>query len=125
MAGGNFRPFTVSGSGIDRTVQYADAITGRQVLAGGAAVAVTAISCAALIPPTTRIGCFQYAQRGVVDANLYDDPANAIASMQRTLIGGSLAADRLRISATRDIAYANVAGGGAVDVWVTGYEESL
>ena len=124
-AGSHFRPFAVSGIGTERSVQYSDAITGRQVLAAGAAVAVTAIACGALIPPTTRLGCFQYAQRGNVDASLYDDPANALASMQRTLIGGSLAADRMRVSAARDIGYANVAAGGSVDVWVTGYEESL
>lgn len=124
-AGSNFRPFAVSGINAERSVQYTDALSGRQVLAAGAATAVTLIACNALIPPTTRLGCFQYAQRGNVDANLYDDPANAIATMQRILIGGSVAADRMRVSATREIGYANTAAGGLVDVWVTGYEEAI
>lgn len=122
---GNFRPFATSGIGAERSVQYTDALSVRQVLAGGAAVAVTAVVCGALIPPTSRLGCFQYAQRGTVDANLYDDPANALAAMQRSLIPGALAADRIRTSAAREIGYANAAGGGLVDVWITGYEESL
>lgn len=124
-AGSNFRPFATSGLGAERSVQYTDALSSRQVLTGGAAVAVTAIVCGGHVPPTSRVGNFQYAQRGAVDANLYDDPANAIATMQRTLIPGALATDRIRTSAAREIGYANTGAGGLVDVWVTGYEESL
>ena len=124
-AASNFRQFATHGFGGERSVQYTDSISNRQVLAGGAAVTVTPVVCGALIPPTSRLGCFQYAQRGTVDANLYDDPANALASMQRSLIPGALAADRIRTTAVREIGYANVAAGGLVDIWVTGYEESI
>ena len=124
-AASNFRQFATSGIGSERSVQYTDAITNRQVLAGGAAVAVTVVICGALIPPTSRVGTFQIAQRGTVTANLYDDPANALVTMQRTLIPGGMTADWIRISAAREIGYANAAAGGLVDIWVTGYEESI
>ena len=124
-AASNFRQFATSGFGAERSAQYTDAITNRQVLVGGAAVAVTAVVCGALIPPTSRVGGFQYAQRGAVAANLYDDPANALAVMQRTLIPGGMTADWIRISAAREIGYSNAAAGGLVDIWVTGYEESI
>lgn len=124
-AASNFRQFATSGFGSERTVQYTDAITNRQVLVGGAAVVVTAVVCATLIPPTSRVGGFQYGQRGTVGANLYDDPANALATMQRTLVPGGMTTDWVRISAAREIGYANAAAGGLVDIWVTGYEESL
>ena len=124
-AAGNFRDFTAHGSGEDRSVQYRDAATTRQVLAGGAAVAVTPVVCAGLIPPTSRMGRFQFAQRGTVATNIYDDPANAPAVMQRILSPSGDIADLFRTSAAREIAYANVAAGGLVDVWVTGYEETI
>lgn len=124
-AASNFRQFTTFGSGADRAVQYGDPITIRQLLVGGAAVAVTAVACSVLIPPTSRLGYFQYAQRGTVDANFYEDPANAIGNMQRTLIPGSLACDKIRVSATREIGYANTGAGGLVDIWGIGYDEVL
>lgn len=124
-AASNFRQFATAGFGGERSVQYTDAISNRQGLVGGAAVVVTAVACGGFIPPTSRVGSFQYAQRGTVDASLYDDPANALAVAQRTLIPGALAADRIRTSAAREIGYANAAAGGLVDIWVTGYDESL
>ena len=124
-AASNFRPFTTSGSAADRAVQYSDPITMRQILNGGSAVVVTAVVCSVLIPPTSRLGWFQYAQRGVVDANFYEDPANAVGNMQRTLIPGSLACDKIRVSATREIGYANTGAGGLVDIWGIGYDEVL
>ena len=124
-AAGNFRDFAAYGSGEDRSVQYRDAVTTRQVVAGGAAVAVTPVACGGLIPPTSRMGRFQFAQRGTVAVNLYDDPANAPAVMQRILSPNGDIADLFRTSAAREIAYANVAAGGLVDVWVTGYEETI
>ena len=124
-AGSNFRPFATFGSGSERSAQYTDAISTRQVLVGGAAVVVTAVVCGGLVPPTSRVGHVQYAQRGTVDANLYDDPANALAVAQRMLIPGALTSDRIRTSAAREIGYANVAAGGLVDIWVTGYDESV
>lgn len=125
-AAANFRAFTTSGAGAERAVQYSDPITMRQVLAGGAAAsAVTPVACGILIPPTSRLGWFQYAQRGTVDGSFYEDPANAVGNMQRTLIPGSLACDKIRVSATREIGYANTGAGGAIDIWVIGYDEVL
>jgi hypothetical protein len=68
---------------------------------------------------------FQIQQRGVVAASVYDDPAQALADAQRNVLAGGSLCDDLRVSAGRDIAYANAAAGGLLDVWVTGYQESI
>lgn len=121
----DFRDFQVSGTGVSRSVQYRDAISTRQRLTGGAAVAVTAVSCGQLIPITSSFARFQIQQRGAVAAMIYDDPAQLLANAQRNVFAGGSIYDVLRVSAGRDIAYANAAAGGLLDVWVTGYEESI
>ena len=121
----DFRDFQVSGTGASRSVQYRDAISTRQRLTGGAAVVVTAVGCGPLIPSTASFARFQIQQRGTVVASIYDDPTQLLANAQRTVLAGGSLYDVLRVSAGRDIAYANAAAGGLLDVWVTGYEEPI
>lgn len=121
----DFRDFQVGGTGTYRSVQYRDAISTRQRLTGGAAVVVTAVSCGQLIPNTSSFGRFQIQQRGAVAASIYDDPTQLLANAQRTILAGGALCDVLRVSAGRDIAYANAVAGGLLDIWVTGYEESI
>jgi hypothetical protein len=121
----NFRDFQVFGNGSNRSVQYRDAISGRQRLTGGAATVVTAVSVSQLVPPTSDFVRLQYQQRGIVDAFLYDDPAQLLANAQRTLMAGATVCDVMRCTPARDIAYANAAIGGLLDIWVTGYDETV
>jgi hypothetical protein len=122
---GDFRNFQQFGLESDRSVQYRDAISERQRLTGGAATVVTAISCSNLVPPTSAMASLQIQQRGTVTASLYDDPTQVLADAQRTVLTGGSLYDDLRVSAGRDLAYANAAAGGLLDVWVTGYQESI
>ena len=124
-AASDFLNFQSFGNGSDRSVQYRDAISGRQRLTGGAAVAVTAVAVSQLVPPTSQFVRLQYQQRGTVDAFLYDDPTQPLASAQRTLMAGATVCDVMRCTPARDIAYANAAAGGLLDIWVTGYDETV
>lgn len=122
---GDFRPFEVAGNGNFREVQYRDALTSRQRLTGGAATAVTAVSCSQVIPSTSALGRFQIGQRGTVDAWIYDDPTQPLATYQRLVRPGLAITDSIRVDASRSMAYANAAAGGLVDIYVTGYQESV
>jgi hypothetical protein len=123
-AGSNFVNFVVYGSGLDRSVQYRDAITNHQTLTGGAATVVTAVNCTAHIPNSAGFGRFQFVQRGTVVASFYDDPTQVVP--QRTLQPANTMGDVvLRVPGNQRIAYSNPAAGGLVDVFVVGYEESL
>ena len=124
-AASDFRDFQVFGNGSDRSVQYRDAISSRQRLTGGAATVVTAVSVSQLVPQTSQFVRLQYQQRGTVDASLYDDPAQLLANAQRTLMAGATVCDVMRCTPSRDIAYANAAAGGLLDIWVTGYDETV
>lgn len=124
-AASDFRDFQVFGNGSDRSVQYRDAISGRQRLTGGAATVVTAVSVSQLVPQTSQFVRLQYQQRGIVDAFLYDDPTQLLANAQRTLMAGATTCDVMRCTPARDIAYANAAAGGLLDIWVTGYDETV
>ena len=86
---------------------------------------MTAVGCGPLIPSTASFARFQIQQRGTVVASIYDDPTQLLANAQRTVLAGGSLYDVLRVSAGRDIAYANAAAGGLLDVWVTGYEEPI
>jgi hypothetical protein len=122
----DFREFVSYGQGGGRSIQYRDAMSSRQQLTGGAATVVTQVNCGSLIPNSSAYGRFQLAQRGTVVASFYDDPTQALANAQRSLLAGNTACDVvLRVSATQRMAYANAAAGGLVDVWVIGYEEQL
>jgi len=122
----DFREFVSYGQGPERSIQYRDALSSRQQLVGGPAVVVTAVNCGSLIPNSSAYGRFQLAQRGVVVASFYDDPAQLLANAQRSLLASSTSCDVLmRVSANQRIGYANAAAGGLVDIWVLGYEEQL
>lgn len=123
--GGDFRPFEVVGDGNFRQVQYRDAITSRQRLTGGAATVVTAVSCSQVIPSTSTLGRFQIVQRGTVDGWIYDDTAQPLATYQRFVPAGLVICDEIRVMPSRDIGYANAAAGGLLDIYVTGYQESI
>lgn len=123
--GSDFRPFEVVGTGSFREVQYRDALTSRQRLTGGAATVVTNVSCGPVIPNTSALGRFQIGNRGTVDAWIYDDVTQPIATYQRLVRPGLVITDAIRVSGTRDIAYACAAAGGLVDLYVTGYQESI
>jgi hypothetical protein len=86
---------------------------------------VTTVSVSQLVSPTSQFVRLQYQQRGTVDAFLYDDPTQALADAQRTLMAGATVCDGMRCASTRDIAYANAAAGGLLDIWVTGYDEMV
>jgi hypothetical protein len=119
------RNFQVFGSGANRSVQYRDAISGRQRLTGGAATVVTTVGVSQFVAPTSSFARLQVQQRGTVIASLYDDPTQVFADAQRTVQPASGFCDVMRVSATRDMAYANAAAGGLLDIWVTGYEETV
>jgi hypothetical protein len=124
-AASDFRDFFCSGVGMSRSVQYRDALTGRQILTGGAAVAVTDINLGSVVPPTSQQARLQYQQRGAIDGWLYADSAFALATYQRSIQGGATASDVMQTMANRHMGYANSAVGGLLDLWVTGYEEAL
>lgn len=123
--GSNFRDFVSFGTGRSRSVQYRDALSTRQRLTGGAAVAVTAVNCSTVVAPSSQYARLQVRQRGTVEASLYDDPLQLLANAQRTVQAGGMFCDLMRTSAGRDIAYANAAAGGLLDIWVTGYEDTV
>lgn len=128
-AASDFVNFVVKGNGTDRSVQYRDAITNHQPLVGGAATVITAVNCGAHIPNSAGFGRFQFVQRGIVTVSFFDDQAAVVAV--RTLLATAaifnvtMADVVMRVSSTQRIAYQNAAVGGLVDVFVTGYEESL
>ena len=59
------------------------------------------------------------------EADHYDDPAQLLANAQRSLMAGATVCDVMRCTPARDIAYANAAAGGLLDIWVTGYDETV
>jgi len=122
-AASDIRNFFQFAAGPYRSIQYRDATGGRQVLAAGAAAVVTAVACATLIPPTSQYGSFEMRLIGGVLALFYDDPASV--DVHSAILVGNDFADRMRTSATQNIAYANFAGVGATDIWVNGYEEAI
>ncbi|HSX22521.1 MAG TPA: hypothetical protein VLE97_07095 [Gaiellaceae bacterium] len=120
----NFVSFVVRGNATDRSVQYRDAVTNHQALTGGAATVITAVNCTAHIPNTGGFGRFEFVQRGTVIATFFDDQAATVP--QRTLPAANTMGDVvMRVSGSQRLAYQNAAAGGLVDVYVTGYEESL
>ena len=123
--GGDFRDFVQIGTGSYRDVHYRDSITSRQRLTAGAATVVTTVSCGPVIPNTASVGRFLFQQLGIVGGLIFDDPTQLLANPQRIVSIGSSLADELRVSGSRDIAYANAAVGGLLDIYVTGYQESI
>jgi hypothetical protein len=121
----SFRNFQVDGTQRHHSVQFRDALNNRQRLTGGNATVVTLVGLGQAVPATANFARLQVQQRGTVTASLYDDPTQTIGNPQRTIPAGGCYCDVIRVSGARDMAYANAAAGGLLDIWVTGYEEDL
>ncbi len=119
-ASSNLIPFFACGTR-QRCYSYTDVYTGRQILVGGGAVALTVVSAAAFVPPTSR------------SVNLTAEENNA-SRLGYIGDGGAVAIDAVNgaeslfgqpTDASQNLSYGHDGAGGSLDLYVRGYREDL
>jgi hypothetical protein len=118
---GDLIDFAQSGRDGQRRYDYRTAESSRQVLTGGSATTPTNANASALVPSTTRIATFHVRTTGQAT----DVYPGAIGNPVRNVRADSEITDTFQTGPTQRIAYANAAGGGSTDIWVSGYIEEI
>ena len=122
---GDLFDFVQYGNSNDREVYYDDGAVNRNVLTGGAALAVTAVDLSAFVPPTSRLAYLLWRQNGTPLALYYSDPAHPGSNNFTGTLAGSDMQVWMPTSPTQQVAYLNFGGGGSIDAWLTAYKETV
>ncbi len=122
---GNIIPFDQRGNGNERTYQYRDN-TETRVLSGGAATIATGVSCLAVLPAGPAIGYFEADFTNGAGANAYFGvSANTAPNVLTTFADSSEVTGQFQCPTAGSVQYRTDAPGSSVELWVTGYQESL
>lgn len=113
---------STSGGRGNRETFYLNTLVDRAVLSSGAAVGITSVSMATLVPTTGNSADVKVRESGTVALLLYFPDG---ATLFDGYLVGNEATIEYPVQGSQTIYYAHVAVGGLTDIWVAGYEESL